>query len=321
MSTLALQLDLRAASRRTRRTMGASVAVHALLLLALVLMHRQDPARDGGLVEVGWLDPQPAAAAGAPRPEVRSSVTVPGARTVVRSERKFEREVTTAAEVAPAVQDTRATVDLMNERLASLRTSNAGAQVAALANVSGAGYLQAAGEGIGSGTGMLRTGSGSSPSTLVRGGGEGRGAAPAALTRGVVPSRGPGVAAAVVAGTAKQALEPAAAPAVETAARRSLEGAQIGGAVADRPIVSYRMPEYPAWAARQAVEATVTLSFTVLPDGRVKAGIQVQKTAGFADFDLNAEAALRDWRFQPLPGGRMEEQWGTITFRYRLRDA
>jgi len=47
----------------------------------------------------------------------------------------------------------------------------------------------------------------------------------------------------------------------------------------------------------------------------------VQKTSGFSDFDDNAVGALRSWRFEPLKGGATGEQWGTITFHYRLSDS
>ena len=47
--------------------------------------------------------------------------------------------------------------------------------------------------------------------------------------------------------------------------------------------------------------------------------VLVQKTAGFEEFDDNARTALRAWRFEPLHGGRLGEQWGTITFHFRLR--
>ena len=65
----------------------------------------------------------------------------------------------------------------------------------------------------------------------------------------------------------------------------------------------------------------MTLYFVVRPDGTVKENILVQKTAGFGDFDDNARAALRAWRFEPLKNGRTGEQWGTITFHFRLRSA
>jgi TonB family protein len=69
------------------------------------------------------------------------------------------------------------------------------------------------------------------------------------------------------------------------------------------------------------VEGAVTLYFVVRPDGGVKENILVQKTAGFEDFDENARVALRAWRFKPLAPGQSGEQWGTITFRYRLSSA
>ena len=80
-------------------------------------------------------------------------------------------------------------------------------------------------------------------------------------------------------------------------------------------------PEYPEWAKADAVEGSVRLYFVVLPDGRVKENVLVQKTTGFEDFDDNAVAALRSWRFAPLGAGRTGDQWGTITFRFRIVDA
>ena len=92
------------------------------------------------------------------------------------------------------------------------------------------------------------------------------------------------------------------------------------GPVADRPLISYKTPIYPEWAKRQAVEASVTLYFVVLPDGRVKENVLIQKTSAYEDFDNNATSALLTWRFQPLKGGATGEQWGLITFRYKLSD-
>ena len=72
---------------------------------------------------------------------------------------------------------------------------------------------------------------------------------------------------------------------------------------------------------RDGVEGSVTLHFIVSADGTVKENILVEKTAGFEDFDERARRALRDWRFQPLTGGRTGEQWGNITFHFRIREA
>ena len=68
---------------------------------------------------------------------------------------------------------------------------------------------------------------------------------------------------------------------------------------------------------RDAVEGSVTLYFVVRPDGGVKENVLVQKTAGFEDFDENARGAAHV-EVQPLREGRTGEQWGTITFHFRL---
>jgi TonB family protein len=106
----------------------------------------------------------------------------------------------------------------------------------------------------------------------------------------------------------------------DTSAQRELAGAFVAGPVDDRPLISFRKPEYPEWAKDEAVEGSVRIYFVVLPDGRIKENIMIQKTSGFSDFDDNAMAALRSWRFEPLKGGATGEQWGTITFQYRLSD-
>jgi len=95
----------------------------------------------------------------------------------------------------------------------------------------------------------------------------------------------------------------------------------LAGPIADRPVIAYTRPVYPEWAKRDAVEGSVTLYFVVRPDGGIKENVLVQKTAGFEDFDESARTALRAWRFAPLREGRTGEQWGTITFHFRLREA
>jgi TonB family protein len=112
-----------------------------------------------------------------------------------------------------------------------------------------------------------------------------------------------------------------AAGGTDTGARRSLAGAMLAGPIADRPVLAMIPPVYPDWAKRDGAEGSVTLYFIVRPDGTVKENVLVQKTAGFQDFDESAQAALRRWRFEPLHGGTTGEQWGTITFHFRLRDA
>jgi TonB family protein len=95
----------------------------------------------------------------------------------------------------------------------------------------------------------------------------------------------------------------------------------LTGQIADRPLITYGRPVYPEWAKREGVEGSSTIYFVVLPDGSVKERVVVQKTAGFEDFDENAIEALLAWRFEPLRGSNPGEQWGTITFHYRLSEA
>ncbi len=100
---------------------------------------------------------------------------------------------------------------------------------------------------------------------------------------------------------------------------RDIAGAQLAGPVADRELVFHAKPEYPEWAKRDGVEASLTLRFYVLPNGQVKRNILIEKASGFTDFDKNAILALQTWRFEALRGSA--DQWGRITFHYRLSDA
>jgi len=154
---------------------------------------------------------------------------------------------------------------------------------------------------------LSRGGSGSGPSlALTRGGGSGHGVAPAIASTGLPPAERP---------------EAAAPPSGGETARRTLAGASLAGPIADRAILQMTQPVYPDWAKKEAVEGSVTLYFVVRPDGSVKENVLVQKTAGFQDFDESARTALRAWRFAALGAGRTGEQWGTITFHFRLRDS
>jgi TonB family protein len=111
----------------------------------------------------------------------------------------------------------------------------------------------------------------------------------------------------------------APATSAEVTARRQVSGASLAGPIADRAILSYTSPVYPEWAKREAVEGSVRLWFVVRADGSIRENVLVQKTAGFEDFDESARQALLAWRFVPLSAGRTDEQWGTITFHFRIR--
>ncbi|MCD6380585.1 energy transducer TonB [bacterium] len=97
-----------------------------------------------------------------------------------------------------------------------------------------------------------------------------------------------------------------------------IPGMTLTGPASDRKIVSSLLPEYPRWALRDAVEATVKLHFVVLPNGNIKENILIKETSGYEEFDRNAAASILSWRFSALPAGGNEEQWGDVVFKYRL---
>ncbi len=287
--------------------MTLSVAFHALLFVWLVFHHVAEPTlspiTEITMIEPGDLAPTTSAAAPA-----ASGAAAAGASNKAVSEMHFKRNPV-KAEMEPDPQSSWSFEDRLEARLAAMQQNptpgTAIAPTRAPASVFGTSpALMASGTGIGSPIALNRGGSGAgAPLPLARGG---TGSSPTLAT---------------VAESRHGSEAPAPARSSESTARRTVAGASITGPIADRPVLTYSVPAYPEWAKHDAVEGAVTLYFVVRPDGAVKENILVQKTAGFEDFDENARAALRAWRFKPLAAGQSGEQWGTITFRYRLRDA
>ena len=303
--------DLDEVRGRTRWTMTLSVVVHLLLFVLIVL---RKPSVDTGpeLTEITLLSPgdlEPAAAASAAPAAARASVPTAGALLAIQSDASFRRE-TDRADISPDAQ-TQSAADRVSARLAAIR-EDVSVPVANASTAPGPSSMWSAPAGVPGGTG-----SSGRALNLTRGA-TGDGGTPLALGRG----GGTGIAPALAqAGTSPVATEaPASAPESEAHARRTLAGAQLAGPIADRAVLAHVSPTYPEWAKRDGVEAAVTLYFIVRPDGSVKENILVQKTAGFGDFDESARTALASWRFAPLGGGRTGEQWGTITFHFRLSD-
>ena len=239
-----------------------------------------------------------------PQPVVAKTPVAPSV-----SEEKFLRREEPAV-VEPTPQDQTANRDKVKERLAALTpkklpNSALNASSRATSSLMKSAPVEAADPGLSASSVDLNRVENSRPQ-------------PAALNRGPVETKRS--APALATAPQEKSVAAAAMPDMDSVARRTLEGAELAGEIANRPVIEHTMPLYPDWAKSQAVEATVTLYFVVLPDGRVKENIQVQKTAGFSDFDLSATAALKKWRFQALTGGAAHEQWGTITFRFRLRN-
>jgi len=306
-----LRLDLEQCRIRTRRTMTASVVLHALLFLWITTIKPSDIVTPP-ITEITMLTPGDLAAAeagpAAPAPRVAPQ---PGlaARKVdndVRFLRREDRGDIALDPVSPV-----SIADQMAARLSAMtqeeRPAVPGTATTNLpTSIFGTGPATVAG-----------TGKGSAPVALHRGGALG-GAGALPLNRG-----GGGGSAASAPATLPAAKSGASAPAQvgDATARRTIAGASVAGPIADRAVLQTVVPEYPEWAKKEAVEGSVTLYFVVRSDGTVKENVVIQKTAGFGDFDENARTALRGWLFEPLRGGRTGEQWGTITFHFRLRDA
>lgn len=303
-----ITLELGAIAVRTRRMIYGSTAVHALLLIWL-LVHHTVAAQSEGLTEITWVEvpPEPAAPPVA-RKESQTAPTQEVAQVPSRREpaQQFRRELT-RADVEPVPQKAAATQDVISSRLSSL-ANNARAtetRVAQLVPPPKVGTPSLAGV-------TDERAPRSAPSELERD--ETTRSAPVELSR-AAPA--PVQTAAVIVPDIAPSNNNAPTP-QSLGNRRDLAGAQLAGPVADRGLVSYVKPTYPDWAKREGVEGSVTLYFLVLPDGRVKESVLVEKTSAVGEFDENAVTALLSWRFEAISG--TQEQWGSITFHYRLTD-
>lgn len=308
MTAATLRLDLEDVRRKTRWTMVISIALHALLFLWIVVQpsisQETPPLTEITFLEPNELEGSPASAPALSAPEPRS-----GAASRSSADARFQRlERTGDISLDPMAPDVQS--DQLEARLASLQQTAslqpAGTATSVVpASLFGSGSAPIGGMGGGQAVALTRGSGGGSALPLTRGGPGGTGIAPSTLPTAKAGSGGGSSSAANVS---------------DSAARRTVAGAMLAGPIADRKVLSTDVPEYPEWAKREAVEGSVTLYFVVRPDGTVKENVVVQKTAGFGEFDDNARAALRAWRFEPLHGGRTGEQWGTITFHFRLRD-
>lgn len=309
MTSAILNQEFLASRERVQRMLMISLLAHVLFFAWLLLRQEISPEPEG-IVEISWLDPAPVPPAPAkieakPVPKVTPKPVTPAPR-----EEKFVREAEPAA-VEPTPQKETVNRDKVKERIAALSPNRLPASTLNSVPSTSNSLLQSApapAEDPGHKAADLDLKRSDkvipTPRTLTRGPENPKRSAPALATAPVT----------------KAAPSAAAVPDMEGAARRTMNGAELAGEIADRPVLEYALPVYPEWAKDQAIEATVTLYFVVLPDGRVKENIQVQKTAGFGDFDDSAVKALAGWLFEPLRGSNPREQWGTITFRFRLTE-
>jgi len=310
MTTLALRADVESYRRRTSWSMSTSVVVHALILMWIVLAPKP-VAQRMALTEITLIEPGDLAAPAAAAVPAAAARSASGAAARSTVEQSFQR-LMHRADMTPEPESPDAIDDRIAARLAALQRTEPAPVRGLSASAVGTAWGSPATAGAGDG------GKSASPLALHRGG-EGDGAGPAlVLTRGGTSAPAPALATTGLPGTAT-----ASAPARggDATGQRALAGAMLAGPIADRPVLAYVRPVYPEWAKRDAVEGRVTLYFIVGPDGSVRENVLVQKTAGFEDFDESARTALRRWRFAPLREGRTGEQWGTITFHFRLQEA
>lgn len=300
MTAIRVTQELRAIERRTRRCLIVSVIVHAVLLFGLALEKVVSPGEER-LTEITWLegDEIESIIAHATAAYEASATAAPDP-----VQRHFERE-DAQGDLAPAAQDLGTFEDKVSKRLAALQqeaTRRSSSMAALETQLPTRRPTLAGASGVPASTrprDLVRTQSPSpKPIELER-------AAPRVQMAAVALPPRP---------------QPAAEPARQTemGARKELAGISMSGPVADRPLLSYRKPAYPEWAKREAIEGSVNIYFVVQSDGTVKTNVMIQKTSGFEDFDRNATDALLAWRFEPLESGATGEQWGTITFHYRL---
>jgi len=290
--------------RRTRRGVIWSGVAHLVLLVVLTMQHHLAP-EPMALTEITWLDPVEAAPAPAPvAVETPPAVEEPQevARTPVEKTVQFKRAEKPAI-TKPEPQKSQILQDKLQERLASLRQkAPALPQTVASANAQPRLSRPVSTPPLQSET---------SPVDLKRG--QSVDPKPMALTR---QSTKPAPRL-QLASAPERKLE--AAFSEDTAPQvRDIAGAELLGPVADRALLQHQVPRYPSAAMSEAREGSVTLRFIVLANGVLKENILVERTSGHADLDAEALEALRGWRFEELPRGSVGEQWGLITFHFKI---
>lgn len=115
-----------------------------------------------------------------------------------------------------------------------------------------------------------------------------------------------------------QTKEPASSPKNMPVAVPAKSKTFITGPLASRGILYKCIPEFPRSAKRRGIGATISLRFTVMETGEVKENVIVVRTSGSKQWDDEVIAALKKWRFKPLPVLGRKDQSGIITFQFVL---
>jgi len=90
----------------------------------------------------------------------------------------------------------------------------------------------------------------------------------------------------------------------------------IEGEIEGRRVLVNPLPSYPEGLNQNA---TIQISFAVLPDGTVSSAGMVPVRKENAVLEELAMTSLRLWRFSPLPPGNERTQRGVITFIFQVR--
>ncbi len=317
MNGSTLNSEFAAITTRTRRLIGGSTILHLLLLL-LLMYYRTSSAAPDGITEITWIEaapPAPAVEETAPPVAREESKAAPvqkvrQAPTREQPVQQVKRELRRAA-VEPRPQSSESVENVLARRIETLESTSSAARTRMTS------LIAPPKVGSPSPVGLPRTTPAPRAQSNLKRSAPGPTAAPAQLRRAPEAPRRP--VALATPGTAPPVRGSSSVPAQAASSSRNVAGAQLAGPVADRALLSHETPVYPEWAKRDGVEASVTLRFFVLSNGLVKENVLVEKTSGFRDFDNSSVAALLQWRFEALPGS--VEQWGRITFHFRLSDS
>jgi TonB family protein len=314
MNVFTLSIELAAIRSHTYKGIACSFLAHVLLFLWLMAFKSFMPV-SAGVIEITWIEPAEAApvivpAASGEIPPALQENSTPWKPSSQEPKMHFLRDMP-EADIALQPQNAEIVEDRLGERLAFLQrdASQKRINVANLVQTKPLGRSSLASIPAQQGVANQRIDLTRQQSSNQRS---------VELLRAEVRHQRSSLA---ITKGAVTPIAPASAKTTDSSARRLLAGATLQGPVVDRPLISYATPIYPEWAKRQAIEASVTLHFVVLPDGRVKENVFIQKTSAYEDFDDNATSALLAWRFEPLKGEAIGEQWGLITFHYKLSDS
>ncbi|MGC9065499.1 MAG: energy transducer TonB [Candidatus Ratteibacteria bacterium] len=94
------------------------------------------------------------------------------------------------------------------------------------------------------------------------------------------------------------------------------ENFEITGPGGNRAIVSKVIPEYPAWAEKQNIEANVKIKIWVNKYGHVFS-TEIIETTGYRKLDATAEEALKKWKFTEIDNDT--DVWAIVTIKFRLQ--